>query len=151
MDWAPVSAMAAVAAALFAALAWRTSRRAIKLQEETGRQSRAFQLQQLKETLRLAKWLLENPPHAGFDHAPKPNFPLDRLTEALSTKGLLNSEAAISVRAAHDALLEVHRTIAETEDPAMAPAVQFRKRFPDIKNRALSAINESLKVLDVSS
>ena len=145
MNWgqtpAIVSAIAAMLAAIFSGLLLLKSRRADK-------EAYKSRLGRLKQTLEVDKWILENPPSIGFDHAPKPDLGLEQLKEVLATQHLLPQEVVIHVHAARDALLEVDRTITETDDSTMAQAVQFRQRFPQIKVKALSALNEALKAID---
>ena len=151
MDPSQVSVIAAVVSAIAAAastfLTWRTSRYA----RSAAQQNSTFQLRLLKETLRVAKHILENTPGVGFDYASKPDFNIDQLTKALSTKDVLDPEAMNAVRLARGALLEVNSIIGETEADLPPQTVKFRKRFPQIKDRALSAIDESLKVLPDNS
>jgi hypothetical protein len=149
MNWEPITVLAAVAAAIFAALAWRTSAQGVSLRKQELREKRELGLGLLKQTLRDVKWILENPPLNGFDHSPKPNLGLDQIAEALATTDLLLPEQAERVRRTRDALLEADRLITETQDPAMAQAWQtrFRERFRPISLKTLSAIDEALKVL----
>ncbi len=151
MDASQVSVIAAVVSAIAAAasafFAWRTSGYA----RSAAQQNSTSQLRLLKETLRVAKNILENTPKIGFDYTPKPDFNIDRITKALGTKDLLDPEAMNAVRLARHALLAVDSIIGETKTDLPTLTVNFRKRFPVIKDEALSAINQSLKVLPDNS
>jgi hypothetical protein len=124
--------------------------RSVSLQRKNRQEMREFQLNYLKQTLRLAKRILENPPSIGFDHAPQPDLGIDEVTKALATKGLLPAASVPSVMRARDALLEVDQAIAETKAPGFehSMSTRFRQRFPEIRTRALPVLDEALKAIE---
>jgi hypothetical protein len=148
-NWEHISAIAALVAAVFGALAWWVSIRVLKLQKKTIREDHDRKLGLLRETLQIAKQKLEHPPQIGFDHAPT-NFQINQLNEALAEKCLLSEQTRVCVEQARNALIEVESIIGETQhpNPRMADAVNFRQRFPPIRDKALAALNEALRAID---
>ena len=148
MSWEGISAIAALAAAIFAALAWRVGRRGVALQEQTSRDERRHMAELVKRWLSDAKYVLENPPVMGFDKAPVRDFHLLDISNALAHEGLFEGEVREAIEAARKALVDVSRMIEEYHVPGVVLSRQFVDVFTPVKNEALSALDKALEYLD---
>ncbi len=148
MSWEGISAIAALAAAIFAALAWRVGRRGVALQEQTSEDERRRTADLVKRWLSDAKYVLQNPPVMGFDKAPVSDFHLPDISNALAQKGLFESGVCEVIEDARKALFDAHRMIEEYHVPGVVLSRQFVDVFTPVKNEAIRALDKALEHLD---
>ena len=148
MSWEGISAIAALTAAIFAALAWRVGRRGVALQEQTSRDERRHMAELVKRWLSDAKYVLQNPPGMGFDQAPAPDFHLLDISNALAQEGLFEGVVREAIEDARKALFDAHRLIEEYHVREVVLSRQFGDIFTPVKNEAISALDKALEYLD---
>lgn len=148
MSWEGISATAALAAAIFAALAWRVGRRGVELQEQTSRDERRRTADLVKRWLSDAKYVLENPPTMGFDLGPPTDFHLSDISNALAQEGLFEGVVRDAIEDARKALTDADRLIEQYRIRDVVLSTKFIDCFPTVKNRAISELDKALKYLD---
>jgi|SRR5579862_4093465 len=161
MDWNPVTAGAAVVAAVAATIAALLSVISLRLQrfnyldsrryqERLQIEERYFKLHLLWQDLRVVAVTLQSLPMSVPDFIPHlEDLPVAQLTEALATKDLLTPEGATRVRIARDDLVLLEQMAGDTRTADTRRLTGFDEKFPEQLAKTLTSVDHARQtVLD---
>ncbi len=137
-DW--ISAIALLISAISLVTVWYHKNTDFK---KNKKRTREITSQILIDT----KYILENPPSNGFDYTPNiPFFRIDKLDECLSDKGAFSIEGFKLIKNAREAINKAKVLIEEVNniDPLLKQNVQFRQKFPELKENCINKIETCL-------
>jgi hypothetical protein len=97
------------------------------------------------------KYILENPPSNGFDYIKDTPFScIGRLDKYLTDKTYFSEEELVNLKDARELLYQAKLLIDEVNniDPLLKQNVNFRQRFPKIKENCINKINICLSLFN---
>ncbi len=145
---AAVAAVAGLFAALFAAFSWWEARKGVTLQKQSSEAELRNRAELVKGWLSDAKYVLENPPTAGFDLGPPTDFHLSDISNALAQEGLFEGVVRDAIEDARKALIDADRLIQQYRIRDVVLSTKFIDCFTPVKNEAIWALDKALKYLD---
>jgi hypothetical protein len=148
MDWAKVSAFAAIGIMAVGLLTLLINYVTVRLKSKAKRETRERHRRRVKQALQDAKWALETPAPEGLDYGPTIDFRLHLLDEGLAMRDLFPSETMVRIRDARGALFEADSVLLKAQNMKSGRRQYRLKTFDPLKEKAITAINEAFRAID---